>query len=131
MSKKIDLPNTIAPYKMDRERRAVHRLVDIEDEIVVRCFEVIQISDNCKSQRCSRASCALFHVVVETIAPKITYKEWEKRNTENEKVNNNSNQLFMQTQILTTFSTQQNFSKSKMFKFVVPYANGITKMYEK
>lgn len=78
---------------MDRERRAVHRLVDIEDEIEAQCFEVIQISDNCKSRKCSHASCALFHAVVETIAPKITSAT--KKNIQKlRKVNNSKSIIY-------------------------------------
>lgn len=55
---------------MDRERTVVRQLADIEFEMMVQCFEVVHISDNCKSQRCNHASCAPFRVAVETIEPK-------------------------------------------------------------
>lgn len=59
---------------MDREKRVVRRLVDTANVIVVQYFEVIQISGNCKNQRCNRASCVLSHAVVETIGPEIIQK---------------------------------------------------------
>lgn len=55
---------------MDRERIVVHQLDDTVYGIVVRCFEVVQISDNYNSRRCNHAFCALFRAVAETIEPK-------------------------------------------------------------
>lgn len=56
---------------MDREKIAVHQLDDTVYEIVVQCFEAVQISDNYSSRRCNHAFYALFHAVAETIAPAI------------------------------------------------------------
>lgn len=55
---------------MDRERIEVHQLDDTVCETVVQYFEVVRISGNYNSQRCNRASYALFHAVAETIEPK-------------------------------------------------------------
>lgn len=60
---------------MDREKRVVRQLVDTEAVFVVQYFGVIQISDNCKNQRYNHASCAPFHVVVETIGPEIRHRK--------------------------------------------------------
>lgn len=75
----FNLPNTIAPWKMDRERIVVHQLDDIEVGTVAQCFEVVQISDNCSSRRCNHASYALSRAVAETIEPENEQKS--KQNT--------------------------------------------------
>lgn len=66
---------------MDRERRVVRQLVDIEVVTVVQCCEEVHISDNCKNRRCNHASYAPSRAVVETIEPKSD--------------TNNSNKLFI------------------------------------
>lgn len=83
----LNLPNTIAPWRMDRERIVVHQLDDIESGIVVRCFEVVQISDNCSSPGCNHASYALSRAVAETIEP-------EMNGNQNKNTNTPPNQLF-------------------------------------
>lgn len=63
----------------------VHQLDDIEFGIVVQCFEVVQISDNCSSRRCSRASYALSHAAAETIEPE--NEQESKQNTHHQIIN--------------------------------------------
>lgn len=60
---------------MDRGRKVVHQLADTGCETMERRFEEVHISDNCNNQRCNHASCAPFHVVVETIEPKSNAKQ--------------------------------------------------------
>lgn len=55
---------------MDRERKVVRRLVDIEFETMVQCCVKVHIFvDNCTNRLRSPASFGLFHVVVETNEP--------------------------------------------------------------
>lgn len=81
---------------MDRERIVVHQLDDTVYGIVVRCFEVVQISDNYNSRRCNHAFCALFRAVAETIEPK------------KKKTQRTPNQLFIYT-IFNEFYSKQKF----------------------
>lgn len=60
---------------MDRERIAVRPLAGIEFVILEQCYEVLQISDNCKYRLSNHASYALFRAAVETIGPKTDEKQ--------------------------------------------------------
>lgn len=71
---------------MDRERKVVRQLVDIEFETMVQCYVKVHIFvDNCTNRLRSPASFGLFHVAVETNEPGMCKQQQKKT-----KINKNS-----------------------------------------
>lgn len=105
IKRKFYSPNTIALWKMDRGRRAVRRLVDIEFVMMAQCYVAFRIFDNCKNWLCNRASCAPFRAAVETIEPKSD--------------TNKSNKLFIHSVfcVFFSFSVQINANVHEECKF--------------